>query len=90
MSSKVKEEHQLVVSVKSEYAGYDPVKDEETEDEEDDLLRSKLSIKNEDGGVNIKADDDDTDDECCLGKLVYQRYMREYISVWYKHLILNF
>ena len=80
----------MVVSVKSEYAGCDPVKDEETEDEEDDLLHSKLSIKNEDDGVNIKADDNDTDDECCLGKLVYQRYMREHISVWYKHLILNF
>ena len=90
MSSRVKEEHQLVVSFKSEYAGYDPVKDEETEDEEDDLLRSKLPIKNEHLDVNVKADDDDTDDECCRGKLVYQRYMREYISVWYKHLVLNF
>ena len=60
--------------LKSEYAGYDPVKDEETyDDEEDDLLRSKLPIKNEDDDVNIKDDDDDTDDECCRGKLVYQR-----------------
>ena len=77
----------MVVSVKSEYAGYDPVKDEETDDdEEDDLLRSKLPIKNEDDDVNIKDDDDDTDDECCRGKLVYERHMREYISVWSKHL----
>ena len=69
----VKEEYQSVVSVKSEYAVYDPVKDEETEEEEgDDLLEDdgKLSIKNEDDDVkNVKADDHDTDDECCLGKL---------------------
>ena len=32
----VKEEYQSVVSVKSEYAVYDPVKDEETEEEEGD------------------------------------------------------
>ena len=45
-----------MVSVKSEYAVYDPVKDEETEEEEgDDLLEDdgKLSIKNEDD-VNEK------------------------------------
>ena len=79
ITARVKEEHKLIVSVKSEYAaGYDPVKDEDTEDEEDDLLgRKLLLIKNEDDGLNIKADDNDTDDECCRGKLVYQRYMRE-------------
>ena len=56
MSFRVKEEYQSVVSVKSEYAVYDPVKDEETEEEEgDDLLEDdgKLSIKNEDD-VNEK------------------------------------
>ena len=36
MSFRVKEEYQSVVSVKSEYAVYDPVKDEETEEEEGD------------------------------------------------------
>ena len=72
-----------MVSVKSEYAVYDPVKDEETEEEEegDHLFEDdgKLPIKNEDDDVNVKAYDDDTDDECCLGKLVYQRYMYERI-----------
>ena len=79
MSIRVKEEEDQPTSVKSEYAGYDPVKDEETEDE-DDLLGGKLSIKNEVGDVNVKSDDDDdddTDDEYCRGKLAYhQRYMR--------------
>ena len=75
MSSRVKEEHKFIVSVKSEYAaGYDPVKDEETDEEEDELLDGCTRcqpIKNEDD-VNVKADnDDDTDDECCLGKLIY-------------------
>ena len=69
MSSRVKEEHQFIVSVKSEYAaGYDPVKDEETDEEEDELLDvCNQPIKNEDD-VNVKADDDDTDDECCLSE----------------------
>ena len=66
-----------MVSVKSEYAVCDPVKDEETEEEEegDDLFEDdgKLPIKNEDDDLNVKAYDDDTDDECCLGgKLIYQ------------------
>ena len=75
MSSRVKEEHKLIVSIKSEYAaGYDPVKDEETDEEEEgDLLDVCCNrcqpIKNEDN-VNVKADDDDTDDECCLGNLI--------------------
>ena len=70
-ATRVKEEHKFIVSVKSEYAaGYDPVKDEETDEEEDELLDGCTRcqpIKNEDD-VNVKADDDDTDDECCLSE----------------------
>ena len=70
IAARVKEEHQFIVSFKSEYAaGYDPVKNEET-DEEDELLDGCTRcqpIKNEDD-VNVKADDDDTDDECCLSE----------------------
>ena len=75
MSSRVKEEHKFIVSVKSEYAaGYDPVKDEETDEEEEgDLLdvgNRCQPIKNEDD-VNVKDDDDDgMDDEYSLGKLI--------------------
>ena len=70
-ATRVKEEHKFIVSVKSEYAaGYDPVKDEETDEEEDELLDvCNQPIKNEDD-VNVNADDDVTDDECSLGKLI--------------------
>ena len=71
IAARVKEEHKFIVSIKSEYAaGYDPVKDEETDEEEGDLLdvgNLRQPIKNEDD-VNVKADDDDTDDECCLSE----------------------
>ena len=76
MSSGVKEEHKFIVSAKSEYdAGYDPVKNEDTDEEEEcdllDVCNRCQPIKNEDD-VNVKADDDDdTDDECCLGKLIH-------------------
>ena len=74
ITARVKEEHQFIVSVKSEYAGYDPVKDEETDEEEEcdllDVCNRCQPIKNEDD-VNVKADDDnDTDDECSAGKLI--------------------
>ena len=71
-ATRVKEEHKFIVSVKSEYAaGYDPVKDEETDEEEDELLDvCNQPIKNEDD-VNVKAEDDETDDECSLRKLVH-------------------
>ena len=65
----------MVVSVKSEYAaGYDPVKDEETDEEEEcdllDVCNRCQPIKNEDD-VNVKDDDDDDmDDEYSLGKLI--------------------
>jgi len=54
-----------MASVKSEYVVFDPVKDEETEEEEEegDALfedDGKLPIKNEDDDVNVKAYDDDT------------------------------
>ena len=76
MSSRVKEEHQFIVSVKSEYdAGYDPVKNEDTDEEEEcdllDVCNRCQPIKNEDD-VNVKDDDGaDTDDECPLGKLIH-------------------
>ena len=74
-ATRVKEEHKFIVSVKSEYAaGYDPVKDEETDEEEEcELLDVCCNhcqpIKNEDD-VNVNADDDVTDDESSLGKLI--------------------
>ena len=73
-----------MASVKSEYVVFDPVKDEEEEEEEEegDALfedDGKLPIKNEGDDLNVKAYDDDTDDECCLGKLVYQICMIKYL-----------
>ena len=75
IAARVKEEHKFIVSVKSEYAaGYDPVKDEETDEEEEcdllDVCNRCQPIKNEDD-VNVKAEDDETDDECSLRKLVH-------------------